>query len=60
MLKELTKIKGKPLSVNVLHKNNEVTVKTCSSNSETTSDEEIDKLEKAFGKHTHMLLSFIW
>jgi hypothetical protein len=25
-------------------------VETCSSNSETTSDEEIDKLEKTFGK----------
>ena len=59
MLKELTKIKGKPLSVNVLHKNNEVTVETCSSNSETTSDEEIDKLEKAFGKHTHVIIIYM-
>jgi hypothetical protein len=53
MLKELTKIKtekGESSTVNVLHKNDEVTVETCSSNSETTSDEEIDKLEKAFGK----------
>ena len=38
---------GKSLST---YKNDEVTVKTCSSNSETTSDEEIDKLEKAFSK----------
>ena len=54
MLKELTKIKtekGEPLSINVLHKNEEVTVNTCSSsNSETTSDEEINKFEKSFGR----------
>jgi hypothetical protein len=34
----------------VINKNYEVNVETCSSNSETTSDEEIDKLKKAFGK----------
>ena len=54
MLKELTKIKtkkGEPSLVNVLHKNEEVIVNTCSSsNSETTSVEEINKLEKSFGK----------
>ena len=53
MLKELTKIKtekGASSTVNVLYKNDEITVKTCSSSSETTSDEEIHKLEKAFGK----------
>jgi hypothetical protein len=53
MLKELTKTKTKKRessTINVLHKNNKVPNKTCSSNSETTSDEEIDKLEKAFGK----------
>jgi hypothetical protein len=49
MLKELNKVKGEPSTINVINKN-EVTVETCSSNSETTSDEEIDKLEKAFGK----------
>jgi hypothetical protein len=31
----------------VINKNYEVNVETCSSNSETTSDEEIDKLKKA-------------
>ena len=51
MLKELNKVKGEPSTINVINKNDEVTVETCSSNSETTSDEEIDKLEKAFGKH---------
>ena len=53
MLKKLTKIKiekGETSTVNVLHKNDKLTVETYSSNSETTSDEEIDKLEKAFGK----------
>ena len=53
MLKELTKIKiekGEPSSVNVLHKNEELTVNICSSNSKTTSDKEINKLEKSFGK----------
>jgi hypothetical protein len=53
MLKELTKIKtekGEPSSVNVLHKNEEVTITTCSSNSETSSDQEINELEKSFGK----------
>ena len=50
MLKELNKVKGEPSTINVINKNDEVTVETCSSNSETTSDEEIDKLEKAFGK----------
>ena len=52
MLKELTKIKtkkGEPSSVNVLHKNEE-TANTCSLTSETTSYEEINKLEKSFGK----------
>ena len=52
MLKELKTIKtekGEPSSVNVLHKNEETT-NTCSSNSEATSDEEINKLEKSFGK----------
>jgi hypothetical protein len=39
-----------PSSVNVLHKNEEVTIKTCSSNSKTTSNEEINKLEESFGK----------
>ena len=51
MLKELTKIKtekGEPSSINVLHKNEKVIIKTCSSNSETSSDEEINKLEKSF------------
>ena len=50
MLKELNKVKGEPSTINVINKNGEVNVETCSSNSETTSDEEIDKLEKAFGK----------
>jgi hypothetical protein len=50
MLKELNKVKGEPSTINVINKNDEVTVETCSSNSKTTSDEEIDKLEKAFGK----------
>ena len=53
MLKELNKVKTEKeesSKINVLHKNDEVTVETCSSSSETTSDEEIDKLEKAFGK----------
>ena len=49
MLKELNKVKGEPSTINVINKNDEVTVETCSSNSETTSNEEIDKLEKAFG-----------
>ena len=52
MLKELTKIKtekGELSSVHVLHKKEE-TDNTCSSNLETTSDEEIDKLEKSFDK----------
>jgi hypothetical protein len=50
MLKELNKVKGEPSTINVINKNDEVTIETCSSNSETTFDEEIDKLEKAFGK----------
>jgi hypothetical protein len=53
MLKELNKVKtekGESSKINVLHKNDEVTIETCSSSSETTSDEEIDKLEKAFSK----------
>ena len=53
MLKEIKNIKtkkGEPSSINVLHKNEEVTVNTCFSNSETTSDEEINKLKKSFGK----------
>jgi hypothetical protein len=53
MLKELNKVKketGESSNINVIHKNDEVNVETCSSNSERTSDEEIDKLEKAFGK----------
>ena len=53
MLKELKIIKtekGEPSSVNVFHKNEEVTIKTCSSNSKTTSNEEINKLEESFGK----------
>jgi hypothetical protein len=56
MLKELTRFKtekGESSIVNVLHKNDDVTIETCSSSSETTSDEEIDKLEKAFGKLHH-------
>ena len=47
MLKELNKVKGEPSRINVINKNDG---ETCSSNSETTSEEEIDKLEKAFGK----------
>jgi hypothetical protein len=35
--------------MNVINKDI-VTIETCSSNSEATSDEEINKLEKAFGK----------
>ena len=50
MLKELNKVKGEPSTINVINKNDEVNVETCSSDSETTSDEKIDKLEKAFGK----------
>ena len=52
MLKELNKVKkeGETSNINALHKNDEVTVETCSSYSETTSDEKIDKLEKAFSK----------
>ena len=53
MLKELKKIKtekGELSSINVLHKNEEVTINTCSSNSETSFDQEINELEKAFGK----------
>ena len=53
MLKELNKVKtekGESSKINVLHKNDEVTVETCSSRSEIASDEEIDKLEKVFGK----------
>jgi ribosome-associated translation inhibitor RaiA len=53
MLKELDKVKtekGESSKINVLHKNDEVTVETCSSSLETASDEKIDKLEKAFGK----------
>jgi hypothetical protein len=50
MLKELNKVKGEPSTINVINKNDEVNNETCSSNSETTSNEEIDKLEKAFGK----------
>jgi hypothetical protein len=50
MLKELNKVKGEPSTISVINKNDEVNVETCSSNSETTSKEEIDKLEKAFGK----------
>ena len=56
MLKELTRVKiekGESSIVNVLHKNDDVTIETCSSSSETTFDEEIDKLEKAFGKLHH-------
>jgi hypothetical protein len=48
MLKELNKVKGEPSTINVINKDI-VTVETCSSNSEATSDEEINKLEKAFG-----------
>ena len=53
MLKELNKVKTEKeesSKINVLHKNDEVTVETCSSRSEIASDEEIDKLEKVFGK----------
>ena len=50
MLKELNKVKGESSTINVINKNDDVNVETCSSNSETTSEEEIDKLEKAFGK----------
>jgi hypothetical protein len=53
MLKEIKNIKtkkGEPSSINALHNNEEVTVNTCFSNSKTTSDEEINKLKKSFGK----------
>ena len=50
MLKELNKVKGEPSTINVINKNDEVNVETCSSNSATTSDEEIEKIEEAFGK----------
>ena len=53
MLKELTKIKiekGEPSSVNVLHKTEEITINTCSSNSEIYFDQEINELEKSFVK----------
>ena len=50
MLKELNKVKGEPSTINVINKNDEVTIETCSSHSKTTFDEEIDKIEKAFGK----------
>jgi hypothetical protein len=50
MLKELNKVKGEPSTINVINKNDDINVETCSSNSETTSEEEIDKLEKVFGK----------
>jgi hypothetical protein len=51
MLKELNKVKDEPSTskLNVINKDI-VTVETCSSNSEATSDEEINKLEQAFGK----------
>ena len=47
MLKELNKVKDEPSTstLNVINKNDETT-----SNSEATSDEEINKLEQAFGK----------
>ena len=53
MLKELNKVKDEPSTskLNVMNKNKEiVTVETGSSNSEATSDEEINKIEEAFGK----------
>jgi hypothetical protein len=50
MLKELNKVKGEPSTINVINKNDEVNMETCYSNLETTSEEEIDNLEKAFGK----------
>jgi hypothetical protein len=50
MLKKLNKVKGEPSTINVINKNDEVNIETCSSNLETTSEEEIDNLEKAFGK----------
>jgi hypothetical protein len=53
MLKELKKIKiekGELSFVNVIHINEEVTINTCSSNSKTSFDQEINELEKAFGK----------
>ena len=49
MLKELTRVnteKGESSTVNVLHKNDDVTIETCSSSSETTSDEEIDNSKR--------------
>ena len=46
MLKELNKVKGEPSTVNVINKDI-VNVETCSSTSEATSDEEINKLEKS-------------
>jgi hypothetical protein len=49
MLKELNKVKGEPSTIKVINKDI-VTVETCSSNSKATSDEEINKLEIAFGK----------
>jgi hypothetical protein len=51
MLKDLNKVKDEPSTskLNVINKDI-VTIETCSSNSEATSDEEINKLEKAFGK----------
>ena len=51
MLKELNKVKDEPSTskLNVINKDI-VIVETYSSNSEATSDEEINKLEQAFGK----------
>jgi hypothetical protein len=55
MLKELNKVKDEPSTstINIINKDI-VTVETCSSSSEATSDEEITKLEKAFGKIQRM------
>ena len=61
MLRDLTKIKteeGETANINVIHKNNELTNETCSS--KTTSDEEIDKLEEAFGKLQRITNKYIY